>query len=419
MKRRMALGSLLLSLTLLLGCQAQTIEKVGVPPDQDYGLSAENVSNGELAERGAWNVQQIDEVELEAVAEWDQLQTAHFNQGQVWVESSVMQQGNTALRQIGQLTEQTVEETSSLRLPQDSYYAYSPDGTKLLYEQQEGEDLALYLYHTDTGETELIFTGHNFSAVADEQGWSVHFLCEWADNGESFVFWPLCLGINDIEAWGIFGELAYELLYIYRYEAGEVQAMDIPYEILDMYAYEASNLPMLAIDETGENLFIYANLEQELGLSAYIRWGSMESETLWLRDYLEDTQSYFGGVGSEPLFSSGLLYLHLEALGILVLDVEQASTYAFYPFNDPIQAFTVYDSVLVVAQPALPMGIDVTAYILNAGGETPILFYHSSSYESVITHMEMEEDSGSRLLIEEVNYSGELYKKLVLLSFTS
>ena len=195
--------------------------------------------------------------------------------------------------------------------------------------------------------------------------------------------------------------------------------MDIPYEILDMYAYEASNLPMLAIDETGENLFIYANLEQELGLSAYIRWGSMESETLWLRDYLEDTQSYFGGVGSEPLFCSGLLYLHLEALGILVLDVEQASTYAFYPFNDPIQAFTVYDSVLVVAQPALPMGIDVTAYILNAGGETPILFYHSSSYESVITHMEMEEDSGSRLLIEEVNYSGELYKKLVLLSFTS
>ena len=103
---------------------------MGVLPDQDYGLSAENVSNGELAESGAWNVQQIDEIELEAVDEWDQLQTAHFNQGQVWVESSVMQQGDTALRQIGQLTEQTVEEVSSLRLPQDSYYAYSPDGDR-------------------------------------------------------------------------------------------------------------------------------------------------------------------------------------------------------------------------------------------------------------------------------------------------
>ena len=233
------------------------------------------------------------------------------------------------------------------------------------------------------------------------------------------MFWPLCLGIQDIEARGIFGELAYEFLYIYRYEADEVQAIDIPYEILDMYAYEASNLPMLAIDETGDNLFIYANLEQESGLSVYIRWDSMESETLWLRDYLEDTQSYFGGVGSEPMFSGGLLYLHLEALGILVLDLEQGSSLAFYPFNDPIQAFTVYDNVLVVAQPVTPMGIDVTAYVLNTGSQTSILFYHSSSYESVITHMEMDQDSGSRLLIEEVNNSGDLYKKLVLLSFTS
>ena len=120
------------------------------------------------------------------------------------------------------------------------------------------------------------------------------------------------------------------------------------------------------------------------------------------------------------MFYEQLLYLHVESIGIIILDPAAGSLVAQYPFNDPIHSFTIYDNALIVAQPSAigtGGGVDVTAYLLNLETKQSVLLYHNSeTYSPFINHMEMSQN-GQYLLIEQLPSEYRNQKQLIQLSF--
>jgi len=206
----------------------------------------------------------------------------------------------------------------------------------------------------------------------------------------------------------------FPIIYVYQLEQKNMQSFLIAAE--DYPLYDPETTPMICATEDGSQFFVYFNSPWDPSLAHYIDLPNMLHYSTPLHDYLPS----FTQLGSEPLFYRHLLYLHVEDVGIMIFDPNQGSLLAQYPFNDPIQSFTIYDNALIVAQPsAIGMGggVDVTAYLLNLETKQSMLLYHNNeTYAPFINHMEMSQD-GMHLLIEQLPSEYRTQKQLIQLSF--
>ena len=206
----------------------------------------------------------------------------------------------------------------------------------------------------------------------------------------------------------------FPIIYIYQLEQRQLQSFLIAAE--DYPLYDEETVPMICTTEDGSQFFIYFNSPDNPALAHYIDIDQMLHYSTPLTAYLPS----FTQLGSQPLFYDQLLYLHVDSVGIMILDPDQGSLIAQYPFNDPIQSFTIYDNALIVAQPSgigTGGGVDVTAYLLNQETKQSVLLYHNSdTYSPFINHMEMSQD-GHHLLIEQLPSDYRNQKQLIQLSF--
>ncbi len=204
----------------------------------------------------------------------------------------------------------------------------------------------------------------------------------------------------------------FPLIYAYQIEQKNMQSFLIALE--DYALYDSESTPMICANQDGSHFFIYFNSPTDPGLAHYVDLPGMLHYSTPLTYYL----SSFTHLGSEPLFYNNLLYLHVDSVGIMVLDPGEGTLKELYPFNDPIHSFTIYDNALIVAQPSsVGGGVDVTAYLLNLDTKQSVLLYHNNeTYSPFINHMEMSQD-GKHLLIEQLPSEYHTQKQLIQLSF--
>lgn len=418
------LFSLLLSLSLLLiGCQNQIVEKIGVLPDRSTELISIDAEENQNPTGKSWIVQGASELSLSSV---DTLISAS--------PSAHYYQNNTYLYQVSQSDDSLYEHSfhritddgellaqNTILLEADRCY-FSPDGSKAAYEMTIDDVMMLYLYDFTTEKEQLIWQSESLSVLSDyDFSLKVHLLCQWSSDGSTLLFMPLCYQnrhfadnfssdylITDI----ICSELpSFPFVYVYQIEPENLQSYFIAAE--DYTLYPKDTAPKICSNADGSRFFVYFNSPSAPALAHYIDVNNGIHYKITLTDYLPN----FTWLGSDPIFYNQLLYLHVNGIGIMVLDLEQGKLLELYSFNDPIQSFTIYENTLIVAQPSAS-SVDVTAYLLNLEDRQSVLLYHSDSFEYSITHMEMSQD-GLHLLLEQLSSAADAQKKLIQLSFAS
>ncbi len=458
----------------LIGCRRQVIEKVGVLPDRPTQFIAHNAETETTAQESkSWDVQNVNELRLFTTEmEITEEPSVHYYNNSAYLyrtvrpDSSQIQYSLEMIEADGSLTP-----LHSLTLSADNECVYCPTGTAAAYITQIDGCLTLMLMDLLSNEQSIIWQSDETSLLKD-LGLSVKLHCQWSADGNSLLFIPICY--TDPESETLSGDstapteessadtaestmessvttiqdssadtvsveesstetidlrslsstekmqLVYEALpnlpfiYIYQLEQKQLQSFLISSE--DYSLYDQKTVPMICSTEDGSQFFIYFNSPTNPALAHYIDINDLLHYSTPLTSYLPS----FTRLGSAPLFYEQLLYLHVDSIGIMILDPAAGSLVAQYPFNDPIHSFTIYDNALIVAQPSAigtGGGVDVTAYLLNLETKQSVLLYHNSeTYSPFINHMEMSQN-GQYLLIEQLPSEYRNQKQLIQLSF--
>lgn len=417
---------LLCLLVLLTGCRDQVVEKVGILPDRATQLLS--IDTGENTDTGGkyWSVQSIEELTLSS----DQIlisdePTAHYT------DSGAYACGLSPSEDFYQHFYYQITENGSL-IPENSIIlegtqcCFTSDGQKAAYSMLIDHTLNLYIYDFSLQSEQLVWQSEDLSILTDYDI-EVYLLCQWSEDQSTLLFMPVCQQsgsgtefaidssanrlVDDEQMLSICEALP-SLPYVYIYQPQQDSLMSFFIAWEDYALYDAKTAPMVCANPDGSRFFVYFNSSDNLTLAHYIDVTAGAHYALTLTDYMPS----FTWLGSRPILYNGLLYLHVNGMGIMVMDPEQGKLVQFYSFQDPIQSFTVYDDTLIVAQPSTASsGVDVTAYLLNLETKQSVLLYHSDSFEGTISHMEMSAD-GMHLLLEQLS-SDNLQKKLIQLTF--
>ena len=447
----------------LIGCRKQVVEKVGVLPDRPTQFIAHNAETETTAQESkSWDVQNVNELrfftsEMEITEE----PSVHYYNNSAYLYRTVQQDPSQMQYSLEMIeADGSLTPLHSLTLSTDNDYVYCPTGTAAAYITQIDGRLTLILMDLISNEQSIIWQSDETSLLKDLD-LSVKLHCQWSADGNSLLFIPICytdseaetlpensvesttessvITVQDSSADTVSVEesstetidlrslsssekmqLVYEALpnlpfiYIYQLEQKQLQSFLISSE--DYALYNQKTVPMICSTEDGSQFFIYFNSSTNPALAHYIDINHLLHYSTPLTSYLPS----FTKLGSAPLFYEQLLYLHVESIGIMILDPAAGSLVAQYPFNDPIHSFTIYDNALIVAQPSAigtGGGVDVTAYLLNLETKQSVLLYHNSeTYSPFINHMEMSQN-GQYLLIEQLPSEYRNQKQLIQLSF--
>lgn len=447
----------------LIGCRKQVVEKVGVLPDRPTQFIAHNAETETTAQESkSWDVQNVNELRLfTSEMEITEEPSVHYYNNSAYLYRTVKQDPSQMQYSLEMIeADGSLTPLHSLTLSTDNDYVYCPTGTAAAYITQIDGRLTLMLMDLLSNEQSIIWQSDETSLLKDLD-LSVKLHCQWSADGNSLLFIPICytdseaetlpensvesttessdITVQDSSADTVSVEesstetidlrslssaekmqLVYEALpnlpfiYIYQLEQKQLQSFLISSE--DYALYNQKTVPMICSTEDGSQFFIYFNSPTNPALAHYIDINHLLHYSTPLTSYLPS----FTKLGSAPLFYEQLLYLHVESIGIMILDPAAGSLVAQYPFNDPIHSFTIYDNALIVAQPSAigtGGGVDVTAYLLNLETKQSVLLYHNSeTYSPFINHMEMSQN-GQYLLIEQLPSEYRNQKQLIQLSF--
>ena len=447
----------------LIGCRKQVVEKVGVLPDRPTQFIAHNAETEATAQESkSWDVQNVNELRLfTSEMEITEEPSVHYYNNSAYLYRTVQQDPSQMQYSLEMIeADGSLTPLHSLTLSTDNDYVYCPTGTAAAYITQIDGRLTLILMDLISNEQSIIWQSDETSLLKDLD-LSVKLHCQWSADGNSLLFIPICytdseaetLPENSVESTTESSDitvqdssvdtvsieesstetidlrslssaekmqLVYEALpnlpfiYIYQLEQKQLQSFLISSE--DYALYNQKTVPMICSTEDGSQFFIYFNSPTNPALAHYIDINHLLHYSTPLTSYLPS----FTKLGSAPLFYEQLLYLHVESIGIMILDPAAGSLVAQYPFNDPIHSFTIYDNALIVAQPSAigtGGGVDVTAYLLNLETKQSVLLYHNNeTYSPFINHMEMSQN-GQYLLIEQLPSEYRNQKQLIQLSF--
>ena len=447
----------------LIGCRKQVVEKVGVLPDRPTQFIAHNAETEATAQESkSWDVQNVNELRLfTSEMEITEEPSVHYYNNSAYLYRTVQQDPSQMQYSLEMIeADGSLTPLHSLTLSTDNDYVYCPTGTAAAYITQIDGRLTLILMDLISNEQSIIWQSDETSLLKDLD-LSVKLHCQWSADGNSLLFIPICytdseaetLPENSVESTTESSDitvqdssvdtvsveesstetidlrslssaekmqLVYEALpnlpfiYIYQLEQKQLQSFLISSE--DYALYNQKTVPMICSTEDGSQFFIYFNSPTNPALAHYIDIPHLLHYSTPLTSYLPS----FTKLGSAPLFYEQLLYLHVESIGIMILDPAAGSLVAQYPFNDPIHSFTIYDNALIVAQPSAigtGGGVDVTAYLLNLETKQSVLLYHNNeTYSPFINHMEMSQN-GQYLLIEQLPSEYRNQKQLIQLSF--
>ena len=447
----------------LIGCRKQVVEKVGVLPDRPTQFIAHNAETEATAQESkSWDVQNVNELRLfTSEMEITEEPSVHYYNNSAYLYRTVQQDPSQMQYSLEMIeADGSLTPLHSLTLSTDNDYVYCPTGTAAAYITQIDGRLTLILVDLISNEQSIIWQSDETSLLKDLD-LSVKLHCQWSADGNSLLFIPICytdseaetLPENSVESTTESSDitvqdssvdtvsieesstetidlrslssaekmqLVYEALpnlpfiYIYQLEQKQLQSFLISSE--DYALYNQKTVPMICSTEDGSQFFIYFNSPTNPALAHYIDINHLLHYSTPLTSYLPS----FTKLGSAPLFYEQLLYLHVESIGIMILDPAAGSLVAQYPFNDPIHSFTIYDNALIVAQPSAigtGGGVDVTAYLLNLETKQSVLLYHNNeTYSPFINHMEMSQN-GQYLLIEQLPSEYRNQKQLIQLSF--
>ena len=447
----------------LIGCQKQVVEKVGVLPDRPTQFIAHNAETEATAQESkSWDVQNVNELRLfTSEMEITEEPSVHYYNKNAYLYRTVQQDPSQMQYSLEMIeADGSLTPLHSLTLSTDNDYVYCPTGTAAAYITQIDGRLTLMLMDLISNEQSIIWQSDETSLLKDLD-LSVKLHCQWSADGNSLLFIPICytdseaetLPENSVESTTESSDITVQdssvdtvsveesstetidlrslssaekmqlvyaalpnlpFIYIYQLEQKQLQSFLISSE--DYALYNQKTVPMICSTEDGSQFFIYFNSPTNPALAHYIDINHLLHYSTPLTSYLPS----FTKLGSAPLFYEQLLYLHLESIGIMILDPAAGSLVAQYPFNDPIHSFTIYDNALIVAQPSAigtGGGVDVTAYLLNLETKQSVLLYHNSeTYSPFINHMEMSQN-GQYLLIEQLPSEYRNQKQLIQLSF--
>lgn len=437
MKYKICLCLLLILAMALTGCQSKPVEKICALPDRETQLTEADYT--EDAARTIWNVQEIQEIPLSGDAMYlsNYRACAYFFDGAVRVN-----QQDPGLTEDGLIQNQVMEVSSdgmnmlkSFELPEPDTLVISRDGRQALFTVISDTYIELYLMDIDTQDTTLIWDAD--TTGLSEFGYAVQLHCQWSPSGDSFLFMPMFMeagpdsGVEIAETDNVeqFTDALKQTLvdisssymplfnlYFYNLNDKALSSYFILPEAYPFYDFYSAASPYIVANSDGSRFFVYFYSPQNLAYAFYINTETNTCYGMYLTDFLPE----FTFLGSAPIYYDGLWYLHVQNIGIMVLDLDNGQGLInTYYFNDPIQAYTIYQDTLIVAQPAEgSSGVDVTAYLLNENSSKSVLLYHNDIANPTVAHMEIAQHPGGlSLLIQLDTYDVEAPLKLVLLNF--